>query len=241
MSNEKRTPPVKVVSPKGIAKFPWLNRPDTKFNPDGTYSVGVVVSKADAADIIAKLEAAATASFEATKADITKRMAEAKGEQKGKLKKELAELKQADIPVKPVYDEETGDETDKVELKFSMKAQYKDRKTEQIKRLNPTLVDAKGNPIPATTAIWAGSVIKVGGAINPYYTAKAGAGASLKLDAVKVYELVTSGGGSAAKYGFDKEEDGYEGTESDSPTPAPADPEDVTGEPDALSDDPTNF
>jgi hypothetical protein len=36
------------VTPVGTAVYPWLNKPDTKFNPDGEYSVTLLLSKADA-------------------------------------------------------------------------------------------------------------------------------------------------------------------------------------------------
>ncbi len=35
------------VTPVGTAVYPWLNMPDTKFNPMGEYSVTLVLSKAD--------------------------------------------------------------------------------------------------------------------------------------------------------------------------------------------------
>lgn len=34
------------VSPAGIAVYPWLNKPDTKFDADGVYSVKLVFDKA---------------------------------------------------------------------------------------------------------------------------------------------------------------------------------------------------
>ena len=30
---------IKIVSPRGIAVYPWLNRPDTKFSADGDFKV----------------------------------------------------------------------------------------------------------------------------------------------------------------------------------------------------------
>tara|TARA_R100000700_G_C3178157_1_gene153730 strand:- start:3944 stop:4501 length:558 start_codon:yes stop_codon:yes gene_type:complete len=34
------------ITPPGIAVYPWLNKPDTKFDPDGIFSVKLVFSKA---------------------------------------------------------------------------------------------------------------------------------------------------------------------------------------------------
>lgn len=39
------------VTPVGTAVYPWLNKPDTKFNPDGEYSVTLVLSKEDVKSI----------------------------------------------------------------------------------------------------------------------------------------------------------------------------------------------
>lgn len=60
--------------------------------------------------------------------------------------------------------------------------------------------------------VWNGSVIKVNGILFPYVAAN-GAGISLKLNAVQILELVSSGNG-AGGYGFE-EEDGYEEEEED--------------------------
>ena len=45
----------KIVSPKGIAVYPWLNRPDTKFSADGDFKVTLKVSADEAARLGADL------------------------------------------------------------------------------------------------------------------------------------------------------------------------------------------
>jgi len=45
------------VTPKGTSKHAWLLRPDTKFNPDGTYQVNVVLKKEEAKSICKELKA----------------------------------------------------------------------------------------------------------------------------------------------------------------------------------------
>lgn len=49
MNDQKLKEAMKVIhlSPVGIASWPKLNEPDTKFNPDGTYEVNLVVSEED--------------------------------------------------------------------------------------------------------------------------------------------------------------------------------------------------
>ena len=47
---------VQIVSPKGTAVYPWLNRPDTKFSDDGEYKVTLKIPAEEAQDLIAKLD-----------------------------------------------------------------------------------------------------------------------------------------------------------------------------------------
>lgn len=91
---------IKVISPKGIAKYPSLIRPDTRYNAEGVYKTGLIVSADEAADLRAQLEEEFINEF-------------------GK-----AKLAKATLPIKPVLDEE-GNETDKVELTFKTKNQPK--------------------------------------------------------------------------------------------------------------------
>ena len=39
---------VKLVTPKGVAKYPWLTKADTKFNPDGVYKTDLLISSEEA-------------------------------------------------------------------------------------------------------------------------------------------------------------------------------------------------
>ena len=47
---------VKARSPKGKASWPKLFKPDTRFNPEGVYQTGLIVSKEDAAPFIQQIE-----------------------------------------------------------------------------------------------------------------------------------------------------------------------------------------
>jgi hypothetical protein len=213
--------------PKGIAKFPNLHAPDTKFNPEGTYSARLVCTPEEAAPVLALLNQVADEMFAYTKADMEKQLAAEKdGAKKGKLKKAIADLKKADLPVKPVYDEE-GNETGDVELNFKMNAQRLDRKTQDIIKMRPKFFDAKGkemSPVP----VWGGSTLRCSGQVVPFYTAAVGVGATLRLSAVQVLNLVSGGTRDAAGYGF-AAEDGYSAAEQDAP---------LGGEPDEDDDGP---
>ena len=46
----------KVVTPKGIAQYPWLHAPDTKFSEVGDYRTNLIISKDEAKDLISKID-----------------------------------------------------------------------------------------------------------------------------------------------------------------------------------------
>jgi len=41
---------IKYVTPKGRAKYPWLNKPDTQFSADGVYSTYLIMDQKEAAE-----------------------------------------------------------------------------------------------------------------------------------------------------------------------------------------------
>jgi hypothetical protein len=49
---------IKAVSPKGKASWPKLFKPDTRFNPEGVYQTGLILSPAEAADFQEKVKEA---------------------------------------------------------------------------------------------------------------------------------------------------------------------------------------
>ena len=212
MADNKKPQLIKVMTPKGISRFSSLTKPDTKFNPDGEYKTGIILDEAEASPITAKIEAEAKKILEATKAELQESLKTLKGEKLVKAKKALAELALGDMPFKPEYDED-GNETGRVILNFKMKAQRKDKDGKVIK-MSPKLFDASGKDLPKGIDIWGGSLIKVAGSLNPFYIPGTNTcGVGLRLAAVQVIELRSSGGGDAASYGFGKE-DGYEAPQS---------------------------
>lgn len=184
MSKTNKRP--RYVTPAGIAQYPYLTTPDTKFNPDGDYKVNLEI---DPTEITTFLDEQLEASIAA-----------AKKENPGK------RIKEGDAPYS--VNEDTG----KVTLRFKLKAKVHPKNGESFDQ-SPALFDAKGKPLGKDVKIGGGSKIKVSYEILPYYTAIAGAGISLRLKAVQVIDLVEySSGGSGESYGFGKE-DGYEATE----------------------------
>lgn len=168
-----------ITTPAGIARYPHLNRPDTKFDEIGVYKVNLEMSADEAAPFIATID---------------EMFSEFVAEKKRELKKD--KLKFHAFP----WEDNDG----LTQLKLKVKAVGKGKDGEEYSR-QPKLFDAKGQPLEAN--IGGGSKLKV--AVLPYlwYTASLGAGITLQPKAVQVLELVTWGDGTSAEaYGFDVEE-----------------------------------
>lgn len=46
---------IRLTTPKGTAQYPWLSKPDTKFNDKGTYKVNIIVPAKEAQAFIKKV------------------------------------------------------------------------------------------------------------------------------------------------------------------------------------------
>ena len=172
----------RVVSPKGLASYPFINKPSTKFNPDGEYSIKLIVGKDEARSFANQIKSV---------------IAEYETEQKALLKKD--KLKHADLPYSV--------EGDNVVFRFKNNAVIKSR-TGDTWEQKVAIFDAKGNP--CTELVGSNSVVRVACEIAPYYVPAIGLGASLRLKAVQVIELVApSMLASASAFGFSAEEEGF--------------------------------
>jgi hypothetical protein len=169
-----------ITTPAGIARFPSLNRPDTKFSEVGVYKVNLEMSSEDAEPFIKQIEAL---------------FAEFLADKKRELKKDKLKLHPAP------WEDNDG----LVQLKLKVPATGKNKETGEEYSRKPTLFNATGKEEDAN--IGGGSQLKI--AVVPYcwYTASLGAGITLQPKAVQVLELVTWGnGGTAEAYGFDVSE-----------------------------------
>jgi len=160
---------------KGVAYYPYISAPDTKFDEQGHYKVNLCLSKEDAKPVTDLIQAEILAGIKALK--------EAKPNKT---------IKQAPLPFSDELDEETGEPTGNVIIKFKSKAAYK-----------PAVFDAKGQMMPKHN-IYGGSVVKVNGACAFYESPSVGAGVTLRLRAVQVIEYV-EGSSGAGKFGFGEE------------------------------------
>ena len=89
-----------VVTPRGVAMYPWLNKPDTKFDADGVYKMSLRVSAEDAGKLQDTITKTFTDEFGAKK------------------------LAKANFPFKPALDDD-GNETGEVVFSFKSKMQPK--------------------------------------------------------------------------------------------------------------------
>jgi hypothetical protein len=187
------------TTPVGIARYPHLNKADTRFNADGDYKCDVRLVADDAATtaLIERLETLRDeklAEFEAN-------------EKKAKDKIEVASVFTTE------FDDE-GNETGYVIIKTKLNATGKDKKGEVFTN-EPKLFDAESNVMPKSVQIWSGSKVIVAGTVNTYafvkkMDKKSGAreievGVSLKCRGVQVIELVSGGGQTAESFGFKKQ------------------------------------
>lgn len=177
-------------TPAGVAVYPHLTKPDTRFVPEGQYQVKLRIPSEEAQDLIESLD---------------KAFAEA--QETAKEKNPGKKIKEATKPYVTEEDEE-GNETGNIVVSFKCKAQITDKQGNT--RVNsPKIFDSKNKEFPKDEEIWGGSTLRVAFNAIPYYTAMAGAGISLRLKAVQIIDLVSGGGGgNGASYGFGEEE-GY--------------------------------
>lgn len=186
MSDRKKNPIL--VSPTGIAKYPRIHQPDTKFKAEGEYSIKLILPKKDAAPFITKLKEIHAEAYQE--------------ELKAKKKKVL---KQASLPWK-LETNEDGEETGNVEIKAALKAKVTPKKGDPFEQ-RPGILDAKRQPI-TDVKVGSGSKVKLAVEVYPWFTDALGFSISLRLKAVQVIDLVEfTGGGDAA--GFFEDEEGY--------------------------------
>jgi hypothetical protein len=182
---------IKIVTPRGTAVYPWLNRPDTKFSPDGDFKVTLKVGAEEAAPLIEKLDEA-LAKYQ---------------EQQAKADPKIGRYS----TITP-YEEEMDDQgnlTGNYLFKFKQKAviNTKDGRTIDMK---VALVDASRTP--TTVNVGGGSEIKIAATVFPYAmnTTKS-VGLSLRPSAVQILSLVS--GQSNVVSMFD-DEDGFKTEEA---------------------------
>lgn len=178
----------KMVSPAGIAVWPYLNSPDTKFDNGGAgeYKVSVKLTEAAAQPVIDKLQ------------KILDQYQAEEISQNPKVKQFTPRL-----PIEEEVDDQ-GNLTGNWLLKVKQKAQI--TTANGIVDMKVALFDAKRRPTNAE--IGGGSTLKVATTIVPYtMPSNKAVGISLRLYAVQVLNLVE--GGSEGDGSMFDVEDGF--------------------------------
>ena len=208
----KRKPLPKYNTPIGVARYPHLNKPDTRFDDDGVYKCDLIVPADEAAELIAYLEGLRDAAYD-----------------------ELDAKKRKQYSKAPVCEEElddAGDETGNVIFKTKLNAVGRNDKGEEWHN-EPKLFDSFGNPVDRESVqIWSGSKLIIAGVVRAYAMGSTKTvGVSLKCDGVQIVELVTGGQATAESFGFKPQGSGFKFAASETPT-AESDEDDDDGEDD---------
>jgi len=179
---------IKMTSPVGVARFPKLSTPDTKFKEDGEYSVLLQLQKdsPENQSFINELSKI----FETNYKNVS-------AENKGK------KIKRMDPPWKDAVDRE-GNDLNCWDIRIKMAASFTSKADGKKVDMRPAIFDAKLNP--TTVDVGGGSKIRVNFDVVPFYVPAIGAGLSLRLRAVQVLELSRRGERNASDYGFSQSE-----------------------------------
>ena len=174
---------------KGKARWAKVFEADTRYVPEGEYSIQVVLPESEASEVCEQLD----------------KMAQAKLEE---VVKENPKLKTV-LSTRPCYDQDTdeaGTPTGDIIFKAKMKARIKSRDG-RVYEQKPAVVDAKRTPMDGKTLIGNGSVVKL--AVEPYpymMQATKTVGVTLRLKALQVIDLVEYGNSVSSIF---DEEDGF--------------------------------
>lgn len=166
------------TTPVGELVYPWLSKPDTRYDPDGVYQTKLLLPFEMAQELIAKLEK--------VRNDFTH---------------SLDTAKQNTYNPADVYEDELDDEgtaTGNVLFRFKLKSTVTPREGDAFTQ-SPVLVYAEDGSA-VESPIYGGTMAKLKGQIVPYALASAKSiGVTLRFRSVQVHELVTadgSGGGA---------------------------------------------
>jgi len=190
------------ASPAGKAVWPKISKPETKFNPEGTYETKLRLDAEEGGKFLQHIQ------------QIHEEHHDLEQKKQGKTVKKH--------PLSITHVEEDGAPTGEIEFKFTLKAQAGKPGAKWAQR--PVIFDSRGGMIkPDDISIGSGSTIKVGYDINPWFSPALGAGITLLLKSVQVIDLKEFGGSDFDSFGFGKV-DGFisehkEDTASDDPAP----------------------
>jgi hypothetical protein len=207
MADDKKQKRVKVVSPRGIFRYPKLTEPDygnDKFpKPDGEYSVGLIL-KQDS-DEFRQFMSALMPHYEAAISQANEDFAKLPVGTRKKLGKVTAN----DL-FTILYDKDSEEPTGEVVFKAAAKAsgvRKKGPKAGTKWTYRPAMFDARGAYMDRIPAIWGGTVGKISVELSPYFIPGTGAaGLKMHLVGLQIIDLKTSSQRDAKSMGFGEEE-----------------------------------
>ncbi len=194
-SKQPRQKHPQITTPEGVARYPFLLRPHTRFDPDGEYRVTLILPSAEAQELISTIDAALKESLEKA---ISENPAKADT------------IRPANPPYSIVTND-IGEETDFVQFNFKAKAKITPRNGAAPFHIKLAIFDAKGQAVSPDLRIGSGTKMRVCAELVPYFTDLVGAGVKLRLKAAQIVDLIEYTGPSASQFGFDLE-NGYDST-----------------------------
>jgi len=201
---------IKFTTPRGVAIWPKLQTPDTKFKAEGQYTCKLRIDGLpdDVMEKLMEMRDRKTAEFIE---GIKNKSIVPKWNPKERQAK-LDSLKVHDI-VSPELDAE-GEETGCITINAKMTATGVSKKDGKAWKREPKVFDANGDKIYPLPSIFGGSVLKLAVEAMAYAVpgtkdAPPSVGVTFYLEAVKILKLVSAGDRSADSFGFGEAEEGY--------------------------------
>ena len=193
---KKKTYPIQ-VTPKAVASWPYLHKPDEKFQK---FQIGLRFPKEEGMKFLEQFQAMDAENLAEAKAKIA-------GKKDPKTGKAL-EVTHNGLPYRLEFDKTTGQETGYMTINFGVKASWKDKQG-NIQPTKLILQDANKKPIPPTVMIGGGSICKVAFQPSPYFVdGTRAAGVTFRLIGVQVLDCkANSRDPFAAEEGFSVPED----------------------------------
>lgn len=174
-------------SPVGtLCDFPWINKPDTKFNADGLYHTGMSLGGAEADKLKAFIDAAVDEAFE-----------EHTGSMSPKDKKAWSKLYPYEVDT-----DDNDNPTGYIKFDFKQNAKIKYKKSGETVDISISLFDSEGEPMVGAPPIFNGTKARV--RYSPRVVVVASTkkvGIRLDFAALQIAELAVSSGG-AGRSGF---------------------------------------
>ncbi|UJX45776.1 hypothetical protein [Xanthobacter sp. YC-JY1] len=227
MADKKKRNKIKVgsfVTPIGVASYPHLVTPDTKWKPEGEYRCPLIYDEATADTIRAKLQPLLDKGFEELKKEHF-------GDTPNAVK--AKRMGKEDLPIKALEDEE-GNETGQYRIS-PKKTASGEKKDGTPWKAKVNVFDSKGKKLLPPPAVWGGSKLRADCDVYAYYAAKDNVvGLTLEIVGVQIIELVSGGGERESAFG--EVEGGYEAADREDTFGGSDDTDAADGEDDTSAD-----